>query len=181
MENRKEKNMWPSGTYDVHGRLNRRAGHTSRSGKGRPARRQSAGTRERGQSLIEFTLIMPLLLLVATGMVAFGLALHNGLMLTAAVNNGGQLLAFSRGQTTDPCATAYSAISGAAPSLASGLSLSFVINGTTYSSKSCTAGASNMVQGASAQVTATYPCPLAIFQESFPSCSLTSQVTELIQ
>ena len=134
-----------------------------------------------GNALIEFTFIMPVLLLVATGMVAFGVALHNDLMLTNAVNTGAQLLAFSRGQTSDPCATAASAISSAAPTLATGISLSFVINGTTYSSSSCPSGTTNMVQGATAQVTGTYPCVLAVSGQSFSRCSLTSQISEVIQ
>lgn len=144
-------------------------------------RRVSAGN-ERGSTLIEFTLVMPVLLLTMTGMVAFGLALHNDLMLTNAVNTGAQLLAFSRGQTTDPCATAYAAISGAAPSLTSGVSLTFVINGSTYAATdTCAAGAANMVQGASAQITATYPCALGVFRENFAGCKLQTQVTEFIQ
>jgi len=101
---------------------------------------------------------MPVMLLTMTGLFSFGFALHNDLVLTNAVNTGAQLLAVSRGQTTDPCATAFTSITGAAPSLTTGLSLSFVINGATYSAtNSCTAGAANMVQGGSAQVTATYP------------------------
>lgn len=119
----------------------------------------------RGQSVVEFTLVIPILLLVMTGLLSFGLALHNYLVLTNAVNTGAQLLAISRGQTTDPCATAYAAIQGAAPSLASGLTLTFVIDGSTYSStKTCTAGAAEMVQGAFAQVTASYPCSFGIFE-----------------
>jgi len=142
----------------------------------------SKRVKARGQSLIEFTLVMPLLLLVTTGMVSFGLALHNDLLLTNAVNTGAQLLAFSRGQTTDPCATAATAINNAAPSLSSGISLTFVINGTTYSSTtSCTSAASNMVQGATAQVTGTYPCVIAIVGANYPSCTLRSQVSEYIQ
>jgi Flp pilus assembly protein TadG len=137
---------------------------------------------ERGGSFVEFTLVMPVLLLVMTGLVSFGFALHNDLVLTNAVNTGAQLLAISRGQTTDPCATAYAAISGAAPSLKTGLSLTFVINGATYTAtNTCTAGAANMVQGASAKVTATYPCVLAVFSMSFPTCSLLAQITEFIQ
>jgi Flp pilus assembly protein TadG len=137
---------------------------------------------QRGGSLIEFTLVMPILLVVMTGMVSFGFALHNELVLTNAVNTGAQLLSFSRGQTTDPCATAYGAISGAAPTLATGLTLTFVINGTTYSSTtSCTAGAANMVQGGSAQVQATYPCTLAVLGMNFPGCRLGAQITEFIQ
>jgi Flp pilus assembly protein TadG len=147
---------------------------------GRQGRRSEA-RRRRGGSLIEFTLVMPLLLLTTTGMAAFGFVLHNELVLTNAVNTGAQQLAFSRGQTADPCATAYTAISNAAPSLTSGLSLTFVINGTTYvATTSCTGGAANMVQGAPAQVTATYPCALGVFRGSF-SCSLGTQTTELIQ
>lgn len=144
------------------------------------AKRVSAGN-QRGGTLIEFTLVMPFLLLSMTGLVAFGFALHNELVLTNAVNAGGQALAFSRGQTSDPCATAYTAITAAAPSLTSGLSLTFVINGTTYASTdTCAAATANMVQAASAQITGTYPCALGIVGESY-SCELRSQVTEFIQ
>lgn len=125
---------------------------------------------------------MPFLLLVTTGMVAFGLTLHNDLVLTNAVNAGAQLVSFSRGQTTDPCATAYTAISKAAPSLTSGLTLTVVINGTTYASTTtCTGGASKMVQGTQVQVTGSYPCALGVFGENFPSCSLATSVSEMIQ
>jgi Flp pilus assembly protein TadG len=144
-------------------------------------KRASAGGR-RGQSLIEFTIVMPLLLLVATGLVSFGLALHNYLVLTNAVNTGAQLLSISRGQTADPCATAYTAIGNAAPGLTSGLSLTFVINGTTYASTtSCTGGAANMVQGTTAQITATYPCILSVVGMNPSPCQLQTQVAEFIQ
>jgi Flp pilus assembly protein TadG len=137
---------------------------------------------ERGGAFIELTLVMPVLLLGMTGLFSFGFALHNDLVLTNAVNTGAQLLAVSRGQTTDPCATAYTSITGAAPSLKTGLSLSFLINGATYTAtNTCTAGAANMVQGASAQVTATYPCTLAVFGMIFPTCNLSAQITEFIQ
>jgi Flp pilus assembly protein TadG len=150
--------------------------------KTRSGDKRIGASSERGGSFIEFTLVIPVLLLAMTGMVSFGIALHNDLILTNAVNTGTQLLAISRGQTSDPCATAYTAISGAAPSLAAGLSLTFVINGATYTStNTCTAAAANMVQGASAQVTATYPCNLAVFGMSFPSCALKAQIAEFIQ
>jgi Flp pilus assembly protein TadG len=148
---------------------------------GRGGKRIGAG-KERGGSFVEFTLVMPVMLLTMTGLFSFGFALHNDLVLTNAVNTGAQLLAVSRGQTTDPCATAFTSITGAAPSLTTGLSLSFVINGATYSAtNSCTAGAANMVQGGSAQVTATYPCKLVVFGMSFPTCALKTQITEFIQ
>ncbi len=118
--------------------------------------------------------------MMATGMVSFGFALCQQMALTNAVNVGAQSLALSRGQTSDPCATAVSAIENAAPSLTtSKLSFSFVINGTTYNSSSCTAA--SMVQGTSAQVAAHYPCILAVYGLSAPSCGLGAQTAEMIQ
>jgi Flp pilus assembly protein TadG len=148
----------------------------------RPGGKRVSAGGERGGSLVEFALVMPMLLILITGVTSFGISLHNLLVLTNGVNVGAQLLSISRGQTTDPCATAYSAISTAAPNLTSGLTLSFVINGATYSSTdTCTAGASNMVQGASAEVSGTYPCTLTIFRTVSASCTLKAQVTEFIQ
>jgi Flp pilus assembly protein TadG len=139
--------------------------------------------RERGQSLIEFTLVMPMMFVLVTGMLSFGIAMHDFLVLTNGVNAGAQLLAESRGQTTDPCATAYGAIHSAAPSLnTSNLTLNFVINGTSYpATTSCPTGASNMVEGTTAQVGASYPCKLGVYGLAVPSCSLATQTAELIQ
>jgi Flp pilus assembly protein TadG len=141
----------------------------------------SAGNK-RGQSLIEFTLVMPILLLTMTGMLSFGFALHNYLVLTNGVTAGAQLLAISRGQTTDPCATAYVAVKTASAGLtAASLSFRFVINGTIYTTTSCTAAAATMVQGAPVVVGATYPCILAIIGMTFSPCNLQMETVELIQ
>jgi Flp pilus assembly protein TadG len=148
---------------------------------------RSAGKRvgqsnKRGQSLIEFCLTMPMLLITVTGMLSFGFVMHNFLVLTNAVDTTVTLLAMSRGQTTDPCALGYSSMQTAAPSLtAASFSFTFVINGNTYTTTSCTAGAAAMAQGASAQLKVTYPCTLAIYGLSAPSCSLVAQTAELIQ
>lgn len=144
-------------------------------------KRFSAGSK-RGQSMTEFALVIPILLIIVTGMVSLGITLHNFLMLTNAGNIGAQLLSASRGQTTDPCATASGAILNAAPTLtAANLTYTFVINGSSYTSTSCTAGAANMAQGATAQVTITYPCTLAIYGMSIPACTLQTTTAEAIQ
>ena len=144
-------------------------------------KRVSAGNKQ-GQALIEFTLVMPILLLMMTGMLSFGFALHNYLILANGVAAGAQLLAISRGQTTDPCATAFAAVKTASLGLTTAnLSMTFVINGTTYTTTSCTAGAAQMVQGTSAEVAATYPCTLAVFGMNFSACKLQMQTAELIQ
>jgi Flp pilus assembly protein TadG len=145
------------------------------------SRLKRAAGNQRGQSLVEFTFALPVLVLLMTGMTSFGFALHNSIILTNAVNAGAQQLAFSRGQTTDPCATANAVILYAAPSLSGSISLTYVISGTTYTSSSCTGGVSKMAQGATVQITGTYPCVLAVYGQTYSPCNLKAQVSEVIQ
>jgi Flp pilus assembly protein TadG len=144
---------------------------------------------EEGQAMVEVALVLPVLLLVLTGIFALGLAFNNYLILTEATNVGARALAISRGSTTDPCATTSSAVIAAAPLLVSAnLTFTFGLNGTTYSGTSCSSGstttgaAANLVQGGNALVTVTYPCSLAVYGANYaPSCVLQAQITELIQ
>jgi Flp pilus assembly protein TadG len=150
---------------------------------------QLRGLEQEGQAMVEMALILPVLLLVVTGILVFGLAFNNYLMLTEATSVGARTLAISRGETTDPCATAASAVYAAAPLLvAANLSFTFVLNGTTYTGPSCNSGSSttgaagNLKQGAYAVVTVTYPCSLAVYGANYaPNCSLQSQIAELVQ
>ena len=144
---------------------------------------------ERGQALVEFALTLPILMLILTGMMTFGIALHNYLELTNAVSIGARVIAINRGQTTDPCAMVSSAVYNAAPLLKrTSLTFSLVLNGTTYPGATCsspnttTGAAGNLVQGADAQLTATYPCNLKVFGYNYaPSCIMTARTTELMQ
>jgi Flp pilus assembly protein TadG len=144
---------------------------------------------EEGQSLIESAFCLPILMMVAMGIFSFGLVFNNYLILTNAVSIGAQQLAISRGQTTDPCATAAGPVDAASPTLNSKKYVfTFVLNGTTYTGTSCSSGstttgaAGNLVQGSSARVTVTYPCSLTIYGvNTVPGCTLTAQTTELIQ
>jgi Flp pilus assembly protein TadG len=140
--------------------------------------------KEDGGSLVEFAVVLPMLMLVMTGMMTFALALSSYLQLIDSTRVGAQYLGISRLTTTDPCATAVGAISSSASTLtASSLSYSFVINGVSYPKvTSCASATANMVQGAAAQVTVTYPCSLAVYGVNYvPNCTLTAQTTELIQ
>jgi Flp pilus assembly protein TadG len=153
----------------------------------------SAGS-EKGGALVEFALVLPVLLLVVTGITTFGLALNNYMQLTQAVGIGGQALSVSRGNTTDPCNVVSSAVYAAAPYLVS-TSITFTTkiytsssSSTSYSGASCssssttTGAAGNLTQGQAAVVTATYPCSLVVFGANYAStCSLNAQVTEIIQ
>ena len=165
-----------------------RASFDARSKAARVRSRLRAGS-ERGQSLVEFAVSLPLLLVVLTGIFTFGFAFNNYLMLTDAVAVGGRQLAISRGQTTDPCATAANVVYGVAPFLTkSSLGFTFVLNGATYTGATCssssttTGAAGNLVQGGTAKITVTYPCKLSVFGANYaPGCTLTSQNTEVVQ
>jgi hypothetical protein len=93
-----------------------------------------------------------------------------------------QTLSISRGQTTDPCATAVTAFESAAPFLNSkSLSFSFAFNGGTLTSEtSCSS--QSLVAGQAAEVQVTYPCNLQVYGVNLvPNCTLTAETTEAIE
>ncbi len=67
--------------------------------------RQGAGRRSRredGQALVEFALVLPLLLVLLTAILQFGLMFNNYITLTDAVRSGARTLALGRG-LSNPC------------------------------------------------------------------------------
>lgn len=144
---------------------------------------------ESGGTLVETALVLPILLVIVTGIFSFGITLNNYLELTDGVGISARALAISRGQTTDPCATTVAIFQKATPLLKpASTSYTFILNGTTYTGTSCsspsttTGAAGNLVQGSSAQMTVTYPCNLTVYNKNYASlCTLSSQTTELVQ
>jgi Flp pilus assembly protein TadG len=145
--------------------------------------------RDSGQSLLEFALAMPVVLLVVTGITAFGIAFNNYIILTEATAVAARQLTVSRGQTNDPCQTFSSAVYAAAPTLtSSNMTFAITLNGTSYTGTTCsgtaTTGApSNMVLGTNAVMTVTYPFTLSLYKLKLaPAGSvLTAKTTELMQ
>ncbi len=127
-------------------------------------------------------------MLVVAGIMVFGLAFNNYIMLTEATAIGARQLAVSRGQTLDPCRTVANAVYGGAPLLTpSSMTFRISLNGTAYSGITCvgtaTSGApASMVLGSTAVVTVTYPFSLPIFRNFLTSSfQLTAQNAELMQ
>lgn len=155
----------------------------------RGAIRAAVRSHEEGNSLVEFALVFPILMLIVTAIFTFGIAFNNYMTLTDAVGIAGRQLAISSGQTLDPCATAASAVYKAAPLLSqSNLTLSLTINGVAYSGATCasssqsTGAPSNLQSGNDATITVTYPCNLTIWGKNYaPSCTLSSSTTEKVQ
>lgn len=156
---------------------------------------------ERGQALLEFAYLLPILLILLLGMIAFGTTLNNYLEMTNGVTAGAQALAVSRGQTLDPCATAAAPFYGATPNLtqanakftitigpAGSSSVTYTLvnnqaNPSCAAASTTSAPASDLTQGATATVKVTYPCNLKVFGVNFaPStCTLTAQTAESVQ
>ena len=145
---------------------------------------------EQGQSLVEFALILPMMLLLATGIMIFGLAMNNYLQLTNAVSVGARTVAISAGATLDPCATAANAIIAAAPGLKpASFTFSYTFSGNAYSTNTCASGSYNsgaakdLASGSTAIVTATYPFNLSVFGAVFSQSNavLSATSSELVQ
>jgi len=136
----------------------------------------------RGMEAVEFALTAPVLLLILFGIIQFGLTLNNYLMLTDAASAGVRQFAISR-SSTSPYSTTTSAVTSAAPNLtAASITITMKVNGTTCTSNTACQTALSNAAGGSASLTAAYPCNLVIFGIDFaPSCSLSTQVTDLIE
>jgi len=127
-------------------------------------------------------LVTPIFLLLMTGMFSISMVTYQKLLLAEAVSVGARQLAVDRGDT-DPCKKIASVVYNAAPTLSkTNLHLSFVLNGVSYNNTAtCTSGATNMVQGMTATLTATYPCVLKWYKRGPTSCSLGVSMSEVIQ
>ena len=142
-----------------------------------------------GSALVEFSLALPVMMIILVGMCVFGIAIMTYIQVTQATGVGARLLAVSRGQTLDPCAAASNAVINAAPTLASAsFTFSLTLNGTTYNGRTCssasytTGAAGNLVQGASARITVRYPCSMIVYGTDYsPGCRITQVMTELVQ
>jgi Flp pilus assembly protein TadG len=165
---------------------------------GRVRARFSSG--DEGQAAVEFALMLPLMLIVVTGVLIFGIYEMQILALVEGVSSAGRVLAVSAGQTLDPCATAAAAVTSAAAVLNSA-NLSYTttlnpvpgnlaVNNHSYSGASCLSSsstsppASYLVSGGTVTVQATFnACSLKFYGNNLaPSgCSISQSITEVVQ
>lgn len=146
---------------------------------------------EEGSALVEFALILPMLLLITTGIMIFGVAMNNYLQLTNAVSMGARTAAINAQLTKDPCLVASNAIIAAAPGLtASKLTFNFSFNNHSYPNQaSCSSAslttppASYLAPNTNVTVNATYPLNLSVFGKVFNlnNAVLSASSTELVQ
>ena len=121
---------------------------------------------DRGQTLVEFALVLPLIAILLFGVIQFGIAFNNYVTLTDAVRAGARKAAVSR-QTGDPVGAATSAVVASATDLNSS-NLQVSVN-------------SDWQPGDPATVSASYPYSINLLGVVVKTGRLSSQTTERVE
>jgi Flp pilus assembly protein TadG len=155
---------------------------------------------EDGQSLVEFGIVVPLLLLVLTGIFSFGVIFNQYQVLTNATNSAARAFALSAGgaanststaPSADPCAYVATIVSGDVPGVNTtnlNYKIVYTVNSTsastTYTGTGSTAPTcANLLMNSSdtVQVTVTYPVTALLYSWTSKSYTLTATSTEFVQ
>ena len=125
---------------------------------------------ERGQGLVEFVLVLPLLCLIILAIVQFGVLYNNYETLTAATREGARKAAVSR-TATDPVGLATQAVKDSA------YGLDFTQPGASIT----VTPAPPWAPGSQVTVTATYPYSINLAGLAVKSGSMTSSTKERVE
>jgi Flp pilus assembly protein TadG len=135
-------------------------------------------SKNEGQALVEMAITLPLLLILLMCIYTFGVAYSNKVTLTNAVGQASITLQSSRGSTADPCATAWNALTAAAPGLNSAqINMSISFNGgTPVAGSTCTGSLATFAGtvGQTNTISATYPCNLLLYGRSIANCTISA-------
>jgi Flp pilus assembly protein TadG len=123
---------------------------------------------ERGQTMTEFALVLPILLVLLLGIVQFGVAFNNYVSLTDAVRAGARVAAVSR-NSSDPSGACRKRVLDSAGSLN---------QGELGKNLSCV---SSWAPGAEVTVYADYPYDIKILDWSVYSGRLKSTMKERVE
>jgi Flp pilus assembly protein TadG len=123
--------------------------------------------REQGQTMVEFALVLPILLVVVFSIVQFGILYNNYITLTDATRVGARKGAVSR-TATNPIALTIAATRNAAP-------------GLKPASLGVTAAATAWAPGGELTVEATYPYDIDVLGFVVASGTLRSKTVERVE
>ena len=121
---------------------------------------------ERGQSMTEFAIVLPILVVLLFGIVQFGILFNNYVTLTDAARAGARAAAVSR-QAADPVGTATAAVQSSASDL-NQANLGVSVSSTWAATAPVT-------------VTATYPYSISLLGWVVSSGTLTTKSTEAVE
>lgn len=137
---------------------------------------------DKGQAIVEFALVLPLMMMMLTGIFMFSVAMYSKTSLQSAANQGVQTLVMSQGlpNGVDPCTEATTAIHQST-NLNSSLMTITYYNGTPAAGTIISTGSTceKIASGTALSVKLQYPCSLAIYNFA-KSCQLTATQTESV-
>ena len=119
----------------------------------------------RGQTMVEFVLVLPIILMVLFGVIQFGLTFNHYVALTDAVRAGARTAAVSRQASCPVCVTSAKVKSSAGDL---GPSVNVTVTSTWQ-------------HGADVVVTATYPYSIKVLGFVVKSGNLSSTTTERVE
>jgi Flp pilus assembly protein TadG len=126
--------------------------------------------KQNGQSMVEFALVAPVLLVLVLGIIQFGIVLNNYMALTDAVRAGSRQAAVGR-TAADPIGETVDRVRGAAGHL----------DQSELDVTVTPADPSAWQQGGDVTVEATYPYEISLLGLVVKSGQLTSQTTERVE
>jgi Flp pilus assembly protein TadG len=129
---------------------------------------------EKGQAMVEFALVLPLLLLLVMGIIQFGILFNNYVTLTDGVRAGARQAAVSR-TLPDPVGAATNRVKTSAAGLDES---KLEITVTPYDPND---GSANWVQGGDVTVEAKYPAKIKLFGVVVMDFKLKSTTTERVE
>ena len=164
---------------------------------------------ERGQTLVEFALVLPLLLMLLTGIIVFGIIFWDQITLTEATTAAAQAASISRASgPVDVCNPVNTALTQSAPILNNpaiygAYPLSYqietittgatptttIVQAPTHATFCAVAGSNcaaacmvTLAQGEQINVSTTYGCQVNFFGSTLtPNCELTAKTAEVVQ
>jgi Flp pilus assembly protein TadG len=122
---------------------------------------------EQGQTMTEFAVVLPVLLLLVFAVAQFGITFNNYVTLTDAVRSGARVAAVSRLDPTRVSDTQQKVIDAA--------------GGLKLTTSQVTVSSPTWGHGDDVQVTATYPYSISLFGLVVKSGNLTSTTTERVE
>jgi Flp pilus assembly protein TadG len=122
---------------------------------------------EQGQTMTEFALVLPILIVLLFGIIQFGIAFRNSITLADAVRTGARTAAVNR-TATDPAGAATAAVISAASDLDTA-KVKVTVSPTPWT------------QGGDVTVQATYPYEISILGLVVTSGDLKSSTTERVE
>jgi Flp pilus assembly protein TadG len=131
-----------------------------------PVKKRIQIKNERGQTMTEFALVLPVLALILFAVIQFGIVFNNYVQLTDATRAGARKAAVSR-QTSDPSGTAVAAVRASAKDLKQS-DLNVTVSSTWQPTEDVS-------------VTATYPYSISLLGMVVKSGRLSSKTTERVE